>query len=64
MKISFPSASHEYSYDFDCLKKYFELHIELMKFWESENISFFKLNYEDLITNNQKIIKELCVYTN
>ena len=60
----FPSASHEYSYDFDCLKKYFELHIELMKFWESENISFFKLNYEDLITNSQKVIKELCVYTN
>ena len=35
-----------------------------MKFWESENISFFKLNYEDLITNSQKVIKELCVYTN
>ena len=60
----FQSASHEYSYEFDYLKKYFELHIELMKFWESENISFFKLQYEDLILNNLKIIKDLCLYTN
>ena len=35
-----------------------------MKFWESENISFFKLQYEDLILNNLKIIKDLCLYTN
>lgn len=58
----FHSYSFDFSYDFKSLKKYYDLHTEIIKFWDSENISFFKLKYEDLITNKQRHINDLCSF--
>lgn len=58
----FHSYAHEYSYDLNSLKDYYELHNEAIVYWNSEKIDFFTLNYEKLVSNNEKNIKKLCSF--
>lgn len=58
----FHSYAHEYSYDLNSLKDYYELHNEAIVYWNSQKIDFFTLSYEKLISNNEENIKKICSF--
>ena len=56
---------HSYVYDQKKLGKYYLLHKELMRFWmDLYGSSIFKIQYEDLVVDQEKNTKSLLNYCN
>ena len=54
-----------FTYDQNDLVKYYKSYEDLMNFWNSKfTNSIFEVKYENLISNNEKIIKEIIKFCN
>ena len=52
-----------FSNDFSDIAEYYKLHNNIMKYWKKEfNEDIFELNYEDMVNNSEKKIKDLIKY--
>ena len=52
-----------FSNDFGDIAEYYKLHNNIMEYWKKEfNKDIFELNYEDIVNNPEKKIKDLIKY--
>ena len=60
----FSDKNFKFSYDFSELKKYYDLYLKLLKFWDDQKIDYLEIKYEDLVLNTHKNILNLLNYIN
>ena len=60
----FSDKNFKFSYDFSELKKYYDLYLKLLKFWDDQKIDYLEIKYEYLVLNTHKNILNLLNYIN
>tara|TARA_Y100001970_G_scaffold289873_1_gene421566 strand:- start:6146 stop:7792 length:1647 start_codon:yes stop_codon:yes gene_type:complete len=63
-KSIFSTKGNEYSYNLKEISEYYLLYNSLMEYWQKNNIDFYEVEYEKLINDNVKEIKNLLKYCN
>ncbi len=59
------AAGHNYSYDMTELGQYYKLYLGLMQYWrDTLPGSFYELNYESLVTDQEDQVRQLLSYCN